>query len=501
MVKGLMFFWLGACWMSCCEAQQSSFQPDKKAYRPTLLSINGHKTPEWFEDAKFGMFIDYGLYSVAGYAPPAAAAMYPDWYLFNMYHDSLTKAYHQKTWGKDFRRDDFIPLFTAENFDPAGLIRLASLAGMKYVIPFCKHHDGFCLWPSSYTRRNALSMGPKKDLIRPMAEACKKEGLKFGFYFSVEEWEYPLLVNGVKMIRRWGIPDRPMHDTIPFVEKEMAGMITGKIPVRDFVGDYLVPQAREFMDRYDPDLLWFDGEWGTDLDTLRTAEMVSYFYNKAEGRKEVAVNDRLGAAMRGNGGDFYTREYGVGAHGDDHSKMAHKWEENRGISQSFGFNWQDSDKNIITTAQFIDMFVRIVSENGNLLLIVNLDGKGRMPDYIRTRLEDIGRWLGVNGEAIYGSRPWVLASQGEHLRFTQSKDHKFLYAIHTGWPSRELSIDELCLDKSARIQMLGSSQELTWRNDKQSGQDYGRVVIDIPESLKGQIKGEYAYTLKIQIAE
>ncbi|MDP4213840.1 MAG: alpha-L-fucosidase [Bacteroidota bacterium] len=471
----------------------------RKNYEPTLLSINDHRAPDWFEDAKFGMFIDYGLYSVAGYAPKKDGAMYPDWYLYNMYHDPEVIAYHKEKWGKDFQRDDFIPLFTAEKFDADAIVKLAAEAGMKYVVPFCKHHDGFCLWPSTYTKRNSLDMGPKKDLIRPLVNACKKEGLKFGFYFSVEEWEYPILIGGVKKIRRW---TGSLHDTIPYDEKEMNGKISGKIPVKDFFGDYIVPQAKEFINEYDPDILWFDGEWTTDINTLRTPEIVSYFYNNAAGRKEVACNDRLGANLRFISGDFFTSEYGGGAHEANpvQSHMLHKWEENRGISQSFGYNWQDTRDNIISTPQFIDMFVKIVSENGNLLLIVNLDGKGAMPEYIKTRLVDIGKWLKVNGEAIYGSRPWLVSHQGDSLRFTQSKDRRYVFAIHTGWPDHEMVIKNLRLDKQASIQLLGSEQKLQWKNV--SAEDGGgQVVVEIPQSLKSSIPCDYAYTLKIQLAD
>jgi alpha-L-fucosidase len=472
----------------------------KTRYEPTLLSINNHRVPEWFEDAKFGMFIDYGLYSVAGYAPREDGAMYPDWYLFNMYHDSAVAAYHRKTWGRNFQRDDFIPLFTAEKFNADSIVKIAEEAGMKYIIPFCKHHDGFCLWPSSYTKRNSFDLGPKKDLVGPLVSACRKDGLKFGFYFSVEEWEYPILVNGQLKIRRWTAGPRSC-DTISYDKKDMAGKITGKIPVKDFFGDYIVPQAKEFIDKYDPDVLWFDGEWATDINTLRTPEIISYFYNHASGRKAVACNDRVGRNLRFIAGDFFTSEYGGGAHQANpiQAKLEHKWEENRGISQSFGYNWQDTKDNILTTAQFIDMFVKIVSENGNLLLIVNLDGKGEMPGYIKTRLTDIGKWLKVNGEAIYASRPWLESNQGDSLRFTQSKDGKYVYAIHKGWPGKEMVIKNLWLDQSAHIQLLGSGQELHWKNVETDG---GELIVEIPESLKNSIpSGGYAYTLKIQMAD
>lgn len=409
---------------------------DAGKFRPTLKSLRGHAAPEWFEDVKFGMFIDYGLYSVAGYAPKKeSGAMYPDWYLYNMYNSPEVAKYHKATWGDGFQRDDFIPLFTARNFDPEDIARVAEDAGMRYVVPFCKHHDGFCLWPSTYTGRNVMEMGPRRDLVGPLSEACKRRGLKFGFYFSLEEWEYPVIQGGAKMVRIWTTLEEPAYRTVPFDEAAMAGRIAGKVPVRDFVADYIVPQATEFIDRYDPDILWLDGDWTAYVEDLGSRQIVSHFYNQAEGRKAVASNDRLGRFMRFNAGDFFTSEYG--SRNTDRAKILHKWEECRGVSQSFGYNWQDTEKNVISAEDLIDMLVRIVSENGNLLLVVNLDGKGAMPAYIRARLHDIGRWLKVNGEAIYGSGPWLVASQGETLRFTLGKDGRHLYAIHKGWPAAE----------------------------------------------------------------
>ncbi|MDR3217363.1 MAG: alpha-L-fucosidase, partial [Dysgonamonadaceae bacterium] len=153
-------------------------------YSPDVNSIRTHTCPEWFRDAKFGMFIDWGLYSVAGWSPKREkGAMYPDWFMADMVHGKGHKEYVKKTYGDGFQPDDFIPMFTAENYQPEKLMQIAADAGMKYVIPFCKHHDGFCLWPSSYTDRDAMDMGPHRDLIRPLVNECSRLGLKFGFYF------------------------------------------------------------------------------------------------------------------------------------------------------------------------------------------------------------------------------------------------------------------------------------------------------------------------------
>jgi alpha-L-fucosidase len=431
---------------------------EKGKWKPTPESIDTHKAPEWFQDAKFGMFIDWGLWSVAGWAPKKEkGAVYPDWYEFRLDTDSAFIKYHEKNWGKDFKRDDFIPLFTASEYNPEKLAKLAVDAGMKYVVPFCKHHGGYCLWPSSFTQRDASDMGPKRDLIKPIVESCKKQGLKFGFYFSVEEWEYPLLdaMGNIKP-RLWETKNAPSMEDF----EKRAG---GKIPVKDFAKDYIVPQAVEFIDQYDPDLIWYDGEWTTEATDLRTYEIASYFYNQAEGRKEVAVNDRWGTKngkqLRFVRGDFFTSEYHSLT--DENKKSAHAWEECRGISQSFGYNWQDTEENVISSKAFIDMFVDIVAKGGNLLLIVNLDGQGALPELQEIRLIDIGKWLKVNGEGIYSTRPFTRQIDGT-VAFTRSKDNHYVYAIMKKWPGLELHLKGIKPVKGSKIEMLGFNKPLEW---------------------------------------
>ncbi len=452
-------------------------------------SIDQHKAPDWFLDAKFGMFIDWGPWSVAGWAPiKEKGAMYPDWYEFRLDTDSLFMAYHTKNWGSNFKRDDFLPLFLANKYHPEKLVNTAKEAGMKYIVPFCKHHGGFCLWPSSFTQRDAGDMGPKKDLIKPLVENCQKEGLKFGFYFSIEEWEYPLIGddNNIKP-RFWS------YKTNPTME-EMEKRATGKIPVRDFAKNYIVPQAVEFIDQYDPDLIWYDGQWKTPVEVIRTDEITSYFYNQAEGRKEVATNDRFGTKdgkdLRMLRGDFFTNEYGDRKEVND---QIHPWEECRGISQSFGFNWQDTDENVINSKAFIDMFVDIVAHGGNLLLIVNLDGQGALPDIQEKRLKDIGKWLAVNGEGIYATRPYKRQTEGA-VSYTQSKDHQNVYAILTEWPGTSLTLKAVPPENIKSIEMLGYNQPLEWKKDGEG------ILLEIPESLQNKEKRpcEYAWILKIK---
>ena len=465
---------------------------NKGKWKPTPESIDSHRTPEWFKDAKFGMFIDWGLWSVAGWAPKnKGKAMYPDWYEFRFDTDSSFIEYHEKNWGKDFKRDDFIPLFTAREYNPEKLAKLAVEAGMKYIVPFCKHHSGFCLWPSSFTQRDAGDMGPEKDLIKPMVESCKELGLKFGFYFSLEEWEYPLMNDAGNLVnRKWGGKTEPYS-------KEFEKKSSGKIAVKNFAEDYIVPQATEFIDKYDPDILWYDGEWSTSVYDLRSYDIAAYFYNKAQGRKEVAVNDRYGVEtdgkwLRFKRGDFFTSEY----HDHEDNNKIHTWEECRGISQSFGYNWQDTEDNIISSEEFIKMFVDIVSHGGNLLLIVNLDGQGALPEVQENRLRDIGKWLKVNGEGIYGTRTYSTNSEGD-VRYTCSKNSKIVYAITTIWPGDKLELKSVEPKSGSNIYLLGKEEPLKWSYDRTKG----LTTVLIPDNLQKESNRpcKYAYTFRIEI--
>ena len=460
-------------------------------WKPNPESIDSHEVPEWLKDAKFGMFIDWGLWSVAGWAPKRTeGAMYPDWYENQIYTDSAVIKYHEKNWGNDVERDDLIPLFKAKAYNPELLAKLAVEAGMKYIIPFGKHHSGFCLWPSSYTQRDAGDMGPRRDLIKPLVDQCRKHGLKFGFYFSVEEWEYPVINDeGDLSNRLWG--GRTVAYS-PALEKKSSG----KIAVKNFAKDYIVPQATEFIDKYDPDILWYDGEWSTSAVDLKTYDISAYFYNHAQGRKEVAVNDRYGIGIDGEKlrfkrGDVFTSEF----HDNDDKVQAHAWEANRGISQSFGYNWQDTDDNVISTNDFVKMFVDIVANGGNLLLIVNLDGQGALPKVQETRLKDIGKWLEVNGEGIYGTRTYSTKSEGI-VRYTKRKDNKTVFAIATEWPGKQLTLKSITPKEGNKVYMLGVKEPLQWHYNQNEG-----VTIEIPDSLQTETARpcQYAYTFKIDL--
>ncbi|MDR1813610.1 MAG: alpha-L-fucosidase [Tannerella sp.] len=500
--------------LAATEYQKLVETNEKGKWKPTPESIDQHPTPSWFEDLKFGMFVDWGLWSVGAYATKMEhEAMYPDWYEYRMVDDNRPYKdnhislipYHHKNWGKDVERGDFIPLFTAEKYDPDWLVKFAYDCGMRYLIPFCKHFSGWCLWPSSYTHMDAGDrMG--RDLVKPLVDNCRKRGMKFGFYYCTQEWEYPLIADdGSYRFRTWFRGNTNLVEYDPAADpatpqaktslKDWENIIPGKVPVRDFLKDYLIPQAVEFIDRYDPDIVWYDGEWTSSVHELGSYEITAYLYNHAEGRKEVAVNDRLGRddnnkQMRHRRGDIYSSEYGYGS--GYRNLKNHAWEENRGISQSFGFNWEDTEKNVITDEELVKMFVEVVSHGGNLLLIVNLDGKGALPKIQEERLRTIGKWLKINGEGIYGTRKYSTIKE-ENIRYTRTKDNRTVFAHTLGWPGKQLQLKAVKPAEGSKVYLLGYKKPLQW-----SHRD-GVTTITLPDELQTPKKRpcEYAYSFKI----
>jgi len=414
----------------------------KGRYKPTGPSLDTHPCPEWFVDAKLGIFVDWGPWSIASWCPYVKGArLYPDWYEYRCRTNPSTIAYHEKNWGPDFKSDDLLDLFRGEKFDAPALMRVFKACGAKYVVPFLKHHSGFCLWDCSYTFRDTVDMGARRDFTKEMADACRAEGLKFGFYDSqCGEWEYPILQADGSL----GMYCEANPKLKPY-SPDMEWKCSGKIAVKDFVREYIVPQATEFIDKYDPDIFWGDYDWATFADENGSYDIAAYMYNKAEGRKEVAINDRYGKArpeeiqgrftkrprnwLRTVRGDFYTDEWGDTEECLDPAKW-HPWESCSGISKAYGNHWMENfdASMVMSEAAFICHFSGIVARGGNLLLLVNLDPQGAFPAVQKERLLQIGAWLKRYGEAIYGTRicaPFTTAA----VDYTKSKDGKTVYAI------------------------------------------------------------------------
>ncbi len=434
-------------------------------YEPTWESLDKHPLPEWYDDAKFGMKIHWGIYSVPAWAPKDSKGSdaYAEWYWGHMHEeDHPTHEYHKETYGVDFLYDEFIPEFTAENFDAEEWISLFEESGAKYLgMITTKHHDGFCLWDTEYTNRNSVDLGPGRDLIGELNAAAKKADYPIGFYYSLYEWFNPIYTGEP-------VTNAYTGEEIPY---------TGLIEHDDYISDFMVPQVKELIDEYDPDYLYFDGEWDRDHEAefWKTLEIAAYFYNQAENRKRpVLINDRLGATTRGKHGDVFIGEYEFGG-GKREVISPHKWSYTSGVGKSFGYNKTEGEEHYKSVNELIDEMVDVVSKNGNYLLNLGPRADGTIPEMQKERVLGMGEWLKVNGNAIYESRPWDEFKEGS-IRFTQHKAKMKIYAIFLEWPKDEwVKIENISRKQIYDVKLLGTESDVSWTQDSDG------LMIKFPE--------------------
>ena len=367
------------------------FTANAQEYTASWPSLDSRPIPGWFEDAKFGIFIHWGVYSVPAWRKlePGLYASYAEWYYARVMYNEKNggRQFHIKNYGEDFEYRDFASSFKAELFDPVYWADLFKNSGARYVVLTSKHHDGFCLWPtqSSYKKNwNAMDIGPKRDLLGELTAAVRASGLKMGIYYSIVEWESTWTH---RTESGYYLPGN-------IVEKY-------KIPEDQYVDKHLIPQLKELVLNYQPSLIFADGgEWDGTEDYWKTKEFLAWLYSDSPVKNEVVVNDRFAKDMPGNHGDYYSSEY----KDMDQAKATHPWEESRGIGGSYGYNRAENIENYTTSEELIHELIDIVSRGGNLLLNVGPTADGRIPVLMQERLQDIGKWLGVNAEAIYGTR-------------------------------------------------------------------------------------------------
>lgn len=434
-------------------------------YKATWESLDSHKMPAWYDDAKVGLSMHWGVYSVPAWAPREKGISYAEWYGNNMKNEkNPTFQYHKDNY-PDKTYDDFIPNWKAENFNPEEWAKFAKKMGAKYIFITSKHHDGFCLWPSKYTDRNAMSMGPKKDLLGQFFAAARKYDLKVGLYYSLYEWYNPNYT---------GID-------IPYA---------GLKRVNNYVDDFMVPQIKELIDLYHPDFFYFDGEWDHPEPFWKMKEVVAYFYNQAEKRKqEVFVNDRFGKDERGKHGDLYNVEYDFEK--GNEGLLNHKWSYWQGIAKTFGYNQDTDPEDCLSPKQFIDKVIMGVSRNGNFDINVGPTAAGLIPDYEQYPLLRLGDWLNVNGEAIYGTRVWKTQTEGDAC-FTAKND--YVYATFLKWQGEEFKLTSVKPVEGSKIIMLGVDSDLKWKWDEAGG-----LTILYPRSKARPSKCGYAWAFKIKI--
>ena len=453
-----------------------------QVYEPTWESLDSRPIPGWFTDAKFGIFIHWGVYSVPAWirVTEGKYASYAEWYYARVMGELKgDEDFHERTFGEDFEYRDFAPMFTAELFDPDLWASLFVESGARYVVLTSKHHDGFCLWPTKSPFKknwNSMDVGPKRDLVGDLTRAVRARGIRMGLYYSMIEWE----------TNRTG--RTPSGRFIPQEAMETYG-----IPLDRYVDDHVLPQLQELVTEYEPAVIFSDaGEWDESEEFWKTREFLAWLYNNAPNRDEVVVNDRWAKGMVGQHGDYYSSEYqdleGVGA--------GHPWEESRGMGRSYGYNRAENINHYRTSKELVHELIDVVSRGGNLLLNVGPTADGRIPVIMQQRLLDIGSWLQINGEAIYGTRSWTTgwgssagAEPPQDLRFTQKGPN--LYAHFLEWPEGEVRIDGLEDSAVRSVALLGFEATVDWR------QEGGSLYFSPPLMSPADVPSPYAYVFKI----
>ncbi len=399
---------------------------------PTWESINQRGYPEWFSDAKLGIFIHWGVYSVPAFASKEG---YAEWYYRGLMTNDDRKAFQERVYGKDFQYEDFVPMWKAELWNPDEWAELFKKSGAKYVLLVSKHHDGYCLWPSQYAPGwNSVETGPHRDICGELTEAVRRQGLKMGFYYSLPEWKSD--------IHRWYVdPD----DSIA-----------------EYVDTHMIPQLKELVTAYKPTVLFTDGEWRNSAEQWHATELISWYYNTVG--DEAIVNDRWG---NGQQHGFRTPEYSAGITLTDRP-----WAECRGLGRSFGLNRNEPLENYLTSEELIRHFCVLVAAGGGMTLNVGPAADGKIPLLQQERLLDLGKWLKINGEAIYGTRPYKKFYE-KKLVTVDRNDNKIDFDWKRNSPDPAISCDHF----QAHWQGVFYCPEDTYTFEIQTD-DQARLLID-----------------------
>jgi alpha-L-fucosidase len=472
-------------------------------FEPTWESLQAYECPQWFHDAKFGIYTHWGPYSVPSWEN--------EWYPRLMYakedqgRGRMFYDHHKETWGdvSVFGYKDFIPLFTAEKFNADEWAELFKKAGAQFAGPVAQHHDGFAMWDSKLTRWDAMDMGPKRDIMGELAAAVRARDMRFvtsfhhAFHWRYYEPSYGIENSDTRDPEYAGINRiyPPLHEP-------------GAPESKEFLDNWKA-RVCEVIDKYQPDYLWFDFGWQQPGFEEYKKELLAYYYNEAmKWGKEVVVSYKEDHLPEGVAILDLER-------GQMDTLSSRKWITDTSVGLKSWCYIDAPDYKSVNT--LVDNLIDIVSKNGNLLLNVGPRPDGTIPEEQRDLLLGIGAWLDVNGEAIYGTRPWMKFGEGptkmasghmtenqnrgsaytaEDIRFTTREG--CLYAIALDWPADGIvhvkSLNdgvEVLSQGITSVSLLGSDQALEWTMDKE-----GLHVL-----LPAERPCDHAYSLKIELKE
>ena len=483
------------------------------AFEPSWESLSSHEVPEWLLDAKLGIYTHWGVYSVPAYQT--------EWYPKHMYNEkSSVHKHHVETYGdpKEFGYRKFVPMFKAQNYDPAEWARLMKATGARYAGMAVVHHDGFLLWDSDVNRWNAKNMGPKRDCYGEYVKALRAEGLKtIATFHHIRTFNWYLPAAGgfggrIDPEKAQAIRDKGWDLTDPQYSDLYWNVLAGG-KYEDFLSQWQA-KVREVIDKYQPDLLWFDGGLFRDEPTSEhiAQGLLAYYHNRAaRWGKPVEVLNKLPTRGVFN----FPRDYGVLTFEEGRDRLAwvdRPWIDDMKISYR---GWCHIEGQEYKTAnEVIDGLIDRVARGGGLLFNFSPKADGSVPAEQKETMLEMGRWLKANGEAIYATRPWKVVGEGDEtklrarswkfidcdgsdIRFTRSKDGNTLYALVLGYPKNgKLRISTLSNQtKIARggiesVTLIDGNRPVEWRRDGIG------LHLEMPDGVD---QDELAYALRIEV--
>lgn len=420
---------------------------------------------KWWRNARFGMFIHWGPYAVpAGTYHGQEVKGIGEW-IMNNAHIPIAE-YEQ-----------FAKQFDPEKFDAGKWAKLMKAAGVKYVVITSKHHDGFALWDSKVSNYDIVDYSPYgKDILKALSAACKKEGIRFGLYHSIMDWHHP-------QAQAINYPDYNTRDSTK---------INPAFPL--YVRDYLKPQLKELIENYDPEIIWFDGEWIPDYTHEMGQELYQYLRSLKPG---IIINNRVDKGRKGmqgmnaQDGKLYAGDFGTPEQEILEGAADVDWESCMTMNDTWGF--KTNDHNWKSAKLLVHNLIDVAAKGGNYLLNVGPTAAGEIPAPSVERLLEMGKWLTVNGEAIYNTTKLRHHfRQGEDIRYTSTTDGSILYGISLKNPGNNIVFDFVKPNKGSKIFLLGYDKPLNYTFSESGG-----LKINIPAAALNATGGTYAWTFKM----
>ncbi|KAK7112160.1 alpha-L-fucosidase-like [Littorina saxatilis] len=435
-----------------------------KRYEPNWASLDTRPLPAWYDESKIGIFLHWGVFSVPSYIS--------EWFWWEWKGTKSPRAvtFMLENYKPDFTYPDFAPDFKAEFYDPNRWADIFNASGAKYVVLVAKHHEGFTNWPSKYSWNwNAMDVGPNRDLVGDLANAIrKKTDIHFGIYHSLFEWFNPLYLQDA----------------------------ANKYTTQDFVKSKTMPELHELVTKYEPEVVWSDGDWMVNDTYWNSTNFLAWLFNDSPVKDTVVVNDRWGSNTNCKHGSFF----------NCHDKFVpgqlfkHKWENCMSIDQgSWGFRRDASLSSIYSMDELISLLVRTVSLGGNLLVNVGPTSYGEIAPIYEERLRQMGEWLNINGEAIYATKPWAFQNDtvNPDVWYTSKKTSNgtVVYAILLKWlKGNVLELGTPIVSRQSSITLLGySGSPFTF-----TGQATHGVQINVPTISFYNMPCQWGWVFKLE---